>query len=140
MYPVSGISRHACTNLISRRLCGMHVQGMSIISLSLSLSLSPSLSPPSSPSLLQTYLPRYPNPRKKLLVTCIPAPPNPKCYVCSPKPEVQHIHKKLKSLICHDQFQTKGGPSQCLLRHIYHACTYMCVCVSKYPMQIICRT
>ena len=29
-----------------------------------------------------------PNPYKKLLVTCSLAPPNPKCYVCSPKPEV----------------------------------------------------
>lgn len=34
-----------------------------------------------------TYLPKYPNPRKRLLVTCALAPPNPKCYVCSPKPE-----------------------------------------------------
>ena len=55
------------------------------------LSLTPSLPPLSlslSLLLIQTYLPRYPNPRKKLLVTCAPAPPNPKCYVCSPKPEV----------------------------------------------------
>jgi ubiquitin-like 1-activating enzyme E1 B len=35
----------------------------------------------------QIYLPRMPNPYKKLLVTCSLAPPNPKCYVCSPKPE-----------------------------------------------------
>lgn len=35
-----------------------------------------------------TYLPKYPNPYKKLLVACNPNPPNPKCYVCSPKPEV----------------------------------------------------
>ncbi|XP_064393621.1 SUMO-activating enzyme subunit 2-like [Halichondria panicea] len=34
-----------------------------------------------------TYLPKYPNPYKKLLVACTPNPPNPKCYVCSPKPE-----------------------------------------------------
>lgn len=34
------------------------------------------------------YLNRQPNPRKKLLVPCSLDPPNPKCYVCSEKPEV----------------------------------------------------
>jgi len=34
------------------------------------------------------YLNRQPNPRKKLLVPCILDKPNPKCYVCSEKPEV----------------------------------------------------
>ena len=38
--------------------------------------------------LLQTYLNRKPNPRKKLLVPCVLDKPNPKCYVCSEKPEV----------------------------------------------------
>ena len=37
--------------------------------------------------LLQTYLPKHPNPRKHLLVTCPLLKPNPKCYVCSPRPE-----------------------------------------------------
>ena len=40
---------------------------------------------------VQVYLPRMPNPYKKLLVTCSLAPPNPKCYVCSPKPEVSFV-------------------------------------------------
>jgi ubiquitin-like 1-activating enzyme E1 B len=35
-----------------------------------------------------TYLPRKPNPRKRLLVSCQLLPPNPKCYVCAEKPEV----------------------------------------------------
>ncbi|XP_013404818.1 SUMO-activating enzyme subunit 2 isoform X1 [Lingula anatina] len=34
------------------------------------------------------YLNRHPNSRKKLLVPCMLDPPNPKCYVCSSKPEV----------------------------------------------------
>ncbi|XP_046361760.2 SUMO-activating enzyme subunit 2-like [Haliotis rufescens] len=34
------------------------------------------------------YLNRQPNARKKLLVPCSLDPPNPKCYVCSAKPEV----------------------------------------------------
>eukprot|EP00731_Ephydatia_muelleri_P037572 Em0508g10a len=34
-----------------------------------------------------TYLPKYPNPRKQLLVTSPLFPPNPSCYVCAPKPE-----------------------------------------------------
>jgi len=34
------------------------------------------------------YLRRQPNPRKKILVTESLVPPNPKCYVCSDKPEV----------------------------------------------------
>lgn len=34
-----------------------------------------------------TYLPKHPNPRKHLLVTCPLLKPNPKCYVCSPRPE-----------------------------------------------------
>ena len=34
------------------------------------------------------YLNRQPNPRKKLLVPCCLDKPNPKCYVCSDKPEV----------------------------------------------------
>ncbi|KAI0213812.1 SUMO-activating enzyme subunit 2 [Lamellibrachia satsuma] len=34
------------------------------------------------------YLNRQPNPRKKLLVPCVLDKPNPKCYVCSEKPEV----------------------------------------------------
>ncbi|XP_019638245.1 PREDICTED: SUMO-activating enzyme subunit 2-like [Branchiostoma belcheri] len=34
------------------------------------------------------FLNRQPNPRKKLLVPCKLVPPNPKCYVCSAKPEV----------------------------------------------------
>ncbi|KAJ8303465.1 hypothetical protein KUTeg_019861 [Tegillarca granosa] len=37
------------------------------------------------------YLNRQPNPRKKLLVPCILDKPNPKCYVCSAKPEVTVI-------------------------------------------------
>ena len=36
----------------------------------------------------QVYLNRQPNPRKKLLVPCDLDKPNPKCYVCSEKPEV----------------------------------------------------
>ena len=31
---------------------------------------------------------RKPNPRKKILVPCELLKPNPKCYVCSEKPEV----------------------------------------------------
>ena len=38
--------------------------------------------------LLQIYLNRQPNARKKLLVPCVLDKPNPKCYVCSEKPEV----------------------------------------------------
>jgi len=34
------------------------------------------------------YLRRQPNPRKKILVTEALVPPNPKCYVCSEKPEI----------------------------------------------------
>jgi len=34
------------------------------------------------------YLRRQPNPRKRILVTETLEPPNPKCYVCSEKPEV----------------------------------------------------
>jgi len=34
------------------------------------------------------YLTRKPNPRKKILVPCELLKPNPKCYVCSEKPEV----------------------------------------------------
>ncbi|KAB7507024.1 SUMO-activating enzyme subunit 2 [Armadillidium nasatum] len=34
------------------------------------------------------YLNRKPNPRKRLLVPCVLDKPNPKCYVCSEKPEV----------------------------------------------------
>lgn len=36
----------------------------------------------------QIYLNRQANPRKKLLVPCALDKPNPKCYVCSSKPEV----------------------------------------------------
>ena len=36
----------------------------------------------------QVYLNRRPNPRKRLLVPCVLDKPNPKCYVCSEKPEV----------------------------------------------------
>ena len=36
----------------------------------------------------QVYLNRQPNFRKKLLVPCQLDPPNPKCYVCSEKPQV----------------------------------------------------
>ncbi|GFO25436.1 sumo-activating enzyme subunit 2 [Plakobranchus ocellatus] len=35
----------------------------------------------------QVYLNRVPNDRKRLLVPCALDPPNPKCYVCSSKPE-----------------------------------------------------
>jgi ubiquitin-like 1-activating enzyme E1 B len=34
------------------------------------------------------YLTRKPNPKKKVLVPCQLNPPNPKCYVCAEKPEV----------------------------------------------------
>jgi len=34
------------------------------------------------------YLRTHPNPRKRILVTESLVPPNPKCYVCSEKPEV----------------------------------------------------
>ncbi|XP_047494329.1 SUMO-activating enzyme subunit 2-like [Penaeus chinensis] len=34
------------------------------------------------------YLNRRPNPKKRLLVPCVLDKPNPKCYVCSEKPEV----------------------------------------------------
>lgn len=34
------------------------------------------------------YLSRQPNPRKRLLNPCMLDPPNPKCYVCSERPEV----------------------------------------------------
>merc|ERR1711862_370511 len=34
------------------------------------------------------YLSTQPNPRKKILVTEALEPPNPKCYVCAEKPEV----------------------------------------------------
>merc|ERR1711915_237402 len=34
------------------------------------------------------YLRTQPNPRKKILVTEALEPPNPKCYVCAEKPEV----------------------------------------------------
>ncbi|XP_013789792.1 SUMO-activating enzyme subunit 2-like [Limulus polyphemus] len=34
------------------------------------------------------YLNKQPNPKKKLLVPCLLDKPNPKCYVCSSKPEV----------------------------------------------------
>ncbi|KAK7114229.1 hypothetical protein V1264_000319 [Littorina saxatilis] len=34
------------------------------------------------------YLNRVPNDRNRLLVPCTLDPPNPKCYVCAPKPEV----------------------------------------------------
>lgn len=34
------------------------------------------------------YLNRKPNPKKRLLVPCVLDKPNPKCYVCSEKPEV----------------------------------------------------
>ncbi|XP_042209530.1 SUMO-activating enzyme subunit 2-like isoform X2 [Homarus americanus] len=34
------------------------------------------------------YLNRKPNPRKRLLVPCVLDKPNPKCYVCSEKPEL----------------------------------------------------
>lgn len=54
----------------------------------LPLFLLPSLPFSSSFSSSQTYLPRFPNPRKRLLVGCALSRPNPKCYVCSPKPEV----------------------------------------------------
>ena len=37
---------------------------------------------------MQVYLNRVPNARHRLLVPCMLDPPNPKCYVCSPKPEV----------------------------------------------------
>ncbi|KAL4235425.1 E1 ubiquitin-activating protein uba2 [Mactra antiquata] len=37
------------------------------------------------------YLNRQPNPRKKLLVPCALDKPNPKCYVCAPKHEVNVI-------------------------------------------------
>lgn len=36
----------------------------------------------------QVYLNRRPNPKKRLLVPCVLDKPNPKCYVCSEKPEV----------------------------------------------------
>lgn len=38
--------------------------------------------------LLQVYLARKPNPRKKILVPCQLNPPNPKCYVCPDQPEI----------------------------------------------------
>ena len=34
------------------------------------------------------YLRTQPNPRKKIMVTEALKPPNPKCYVCAEKPEV----------------------------------------------------
>lgn len=34
-----------------------------------------------------TFLPTRPTSRKRLLVTCQLAPPNPSCYVCAPRPE-----------------------------------------------------
>ncbi|KAK7483029.1 hypothetical protein BaRGS_00025692 [Batillaria attramentaria] len=34
------------------------------------------------------YLNRVPNDRHRLLIPCTLDPPNPKCYVCAPKPEV----------------------------------------------------
>ena len=37
---------------------------------------------------VQVYLNRVPNDRNRLLVPCMLDPPNPKCYVCAPKPEV----------------------------------------------------
>ncbi|XP_064598991.1 SUMO-activating enzyme subunit 2-like [Liolophura sinensis] len=37
------------------------------------------------------YLNRQPNPRKKLLVPCLLEKANPKCYVCSAKPEVNLV-------------------------------------------------
>lgn len=45
------------------------------------------------PLLLQIYLNRQPNPRKKLLVPCSLVPPNPKCYVCAAKPEVRMLKR-----------------------------------------------
>ncbi|KAK2161655.1 hypothetical protein LSH36_112g03068, partial [Paralvinella palmiformis] len=36
----------------------------------------------------KVYLNRQPNPRKKLLLPCTLDKPNPKCYVCSEKPQV----------------------------------------------------
>lgn len=45
------------------------------------------------PLLLQIYLNRQPNPRKKLLVPCCLVPPNPKCYVCAAKPEVRMLKR-----------------------------------------------
>ncbi len=38
--------------------------------------------------MFQIYLTRQPNFRKKLLNPCVLDAPNPKCYVCSEKPEV----------------------------------------------------
>lgn len=37
---------------------------------------------------VQIYLNRVPNDRNRLLIPCCLNSPNPKCYVCAPKPEV----------------------------------------------------
>ena len=49
--------------------------------------------------LFQIYLNRQPNSRKKLLVPCTLDQPNPKCYVCAPKPEVTVVLNTQKMTI-----------------------------------------
>uniref|UniRef100_A0A8C2GZS5 SUMO-activating enzyme subunit 2 n=1 Tax=Cyprinus carpio TaxID=7962 RepID=A0A8C2GZS5_CYPCA len=47
---------------------------------------------------LEIFLNKQPNPRKKLLVPCALDPPNPSCYVCASKPEVTvklNVHKTI---------------------------------------------
>ncbi|BFZ19816.1 hypothetical protein BsWGS_22855 [Bradybaena similaris] len=47
----------------------------------------------------QIYLNRVPNDRKRLLVPCVLDKPNPKCYVCSAKPECNVVLNTTKTTI-----------------------------------------
>ena len=64
---------------------------------------------------LQTYLVRKPNPNKMLMNPCLLAKANPKCYVCSEKPEVvlqvnpstmtlQQLNDKVSLALVHQLF------------------------------------
>ena len=132
MYPVSGISRHACTNLISRRLCGMHVQGMSIISLSLSLSLSLPLSLPPLPPL--SFRPTFLD--TPILVRSYLSP----VFLLHPIQSATYAHqsqryntytKSSKASFAMTNSKPRGDhPSACSGTSIMHVHTCVCVCLS----------
>lgn len=56
------------------------------------------------------YMSRFANARRKLLIPCELVSPNPKCYVCSPKPEVSvKLNTKTMTVKCLEEKLFKAG-------------------------------
>ena len=74
---------------------------------------------------VQVYLNRVPNDRNRLLVPCTLDPPNPKCYVCAPKPEVTVVLNCSRFKV--GALQDKVSVCVCVCMCV---CVCVCVCVS----------